>query len=490
MQFGFAVKDTCGFKDKTQTFKCTPTGERLKLKFKIVLMKKTLLIIASLLLTSLSNAQYTKDIKTTRILFIFDASNSMNGKWEGKKKIESARKILIKLVDSLDKLPNTQLALRVYGHQYAFPPPVCTDSKLEVPFANNNSQKIKAKLNSIVPKGTTPIAYSLQLAGGDFPPMANARNIIVLITDGIEACDGDPCAIALMLQKKNIIVKPYIIGIGLDMETKKAFECVGNVYNAQNENEFENMLQVVVKQTFNKTSAQINLLDTYGKPTETNVNMTFYNKKTGKLLFNLMHTLNQKGNPDILYMDPKIDYKIIVHTIPKTIIDNIKIIPNKHNIIKKPTPQGYLIVKQLSGNEYKNTKFIVRKAGKNRTLYAQDLNKKEKYLTGTYDIEILTLPRIYKKNIKITQSKTTTINIPQPGLLNLSMPAKGYGSIYVLKNKKQEWVYNINGITRETIYLQPGNYRIIWRTALAKKMNLSQIKDFKVISGRSVSIKF
>ncbi len=454
-------------------------------------MKKLLFFISFLIFVSfLTKAQYTKDIKTTRILFIFDASNSMNGKWEGKKKIESARKILIKLVDSLDKLPNTQLALRVYGHQYAFPPPVCTDSKLEVPFADNNSQKIKEKLNSIVPKGTTPIAYSLQLAGGDFPPMKNVRNIIVLITDGIEACDGDPCAIALMLQKKNITVKPYIIGIGLDMETKKAFECVGNVYNAQNENEFEDMLQVVVKQTFNKTSAQINLLDTYGKATETNVNMTFYNKKTGELLFNLMHTLNKNGNPDVLYMDPKIDYKIIVHTIPKTIIDNIKIIPNKHNIIKKLAPQGYLIVKQQNGNEYRNTKFIVRESNKKETLYAQDFNKPEKYLTGIYDLEILTLPRIYKKGIKISQSKTTILNIPQPGLLNISMPAKGFGSIYVLKNGKQEWVYNINGITRETIYLQPGNYRIIWRTALAKKMDLSQIKNFKVISGRSVSIKF
>jgi len=415
----------------------------------------------------------------------------MNGKWEGKKKIESARKVLIKLVDSLDKLPHTQLALRVYGHQYAVPPPICTDSKLEVPFANNNSEKIKNKLNSIVPKGTTPIAYSLQLAGDDFPPCANCRNVIVLITDGIEACGGDPCAIALMLKNKGITLKPYVIGIGLDMETKKAFECVGEFYDAQNEQEFEDMLNVVVKQTFNKTSAQINLLDTYGKPTETNVNMAFYDKKSGKLLFNALHTLNENGNPDVLYMDPKIDYKIVVYTIPKTIIDNIKIIPNKHNIISKSAPQGYLIVKQSVGNEYKNTKFIVRKSGQTKTLYAQNFGQKEKYLTGSYDLEILTLPRIYKKGIKITQSKTTSISIPQPGLLNLTMPAKGFGSIYVLENGKQKWVCNINNeTTRQVIHLQPGNYRVIWRTAMAKKMNLAQIKEFKIISGRSVSIKF
>ena len=37
----------------------------------------------------------------TRILFIFDASNSMNGKWEGSTKIELAREILGEAIDDL-----------------------------------------------------------------------------------------------------------------------------------------------------------------------------------------------------------------------------------------------------------------------------------------------------------------------------------------------------------------------------------------------------
>ncbi|RLD80527.1 MAG: von willebrand factor type a [Bacteroidetes bacterium] len=451
---------------------------------------RTILFILFLSLAKDTNAQYKKDVKTTRILFIFDASNSMNGKWDSGKKIDIARKILIKLVDSLDKLENTQLALRVYGHQYAFPPQVCTDSKLEVPFANENISKIKETLNNIIPKGTTPIAYSLEQSANDFPPRKNVRNVIVLITDGIEACDGDPCAIALALQSKNITLKPYIIGIGLDVEIKKAFECVGKFYDAQNEEEFEDMLEVVVKQTFNKTSAQINLLDITKKPTETNVNLSFYDKNSEKVLFNAIHTMNENNEPDIIYLDPKIDYKIVVHTIPKTIIDNITIIPNKHNIISAPAPQGYLLVKQEKGNKYDETKLIVRQVGKKETLYAQEFGKSEKYLVGTYDIELLTLPRIYKNNIKITQSKTTTIKILQPGLVNFNMPAKGFGSLYVIRNTKQVWVCNLNGVTREVYTLQPGNYRVVWRTTSAKKMDLSKIKDFKVVSGRSVVVKF
>ena len=53
----------------------------------------------------------------TRMLFIFDASNSMNGKWEGATKIVRAREILKKTITDLKEIPDLELALRVYGHQ-------------------------------------------------------------------------------------------------------------------------------------------------------------------------------------------------------------------------------------------------------------------------------------------------------------------------------------------------------------------------------------
>jgi Ca-activated chloride channel family protein len=104
-----------------------------------------LLIACIFLVNNHARSQYVKEKKTTRILFIFDASNSMNGKWESDKKITIARRLLSELVDSLEKIEGTQLALRVYGHQFKVPPQVCTDSKLEVPFAWNNAPKIREK---------------------------------------------------------------------------------------------------------------------------------------------------------------------------------------------------------------------------------------------------------------------------------------------------------------------------------------------------------
>ncbi len=436
------------------------------------------------------NAQYVKEKKTTRILFIFDASNSMNGIWDSGKKIDIARKILINLIDSLEKIENTQLALRVYGHQYGFPPFVCTDSKLEVPFAWNNAPKIREKLNSIVPKGTTPIAYSLEQSGNDFPKCSNCKNVIVLITDGLEECEGDPCAIAIMLQSKGITLKPYVIGIGLKMETKEAFECIGKFYDADHENDFEDVLKDVVKQALNQTSVQINLLDINNKPTETNVNLTFYNTATNNILFNSIHTLNKQGNPDTIFLEPQITYKIIVQTIPPVVLDNVQIQARKHNIISIPAAQGFLKIEQEKGTDYKDEKFIVRQAGQGLTLNAQTFGSTEKYLVGKYDIEVLCLPRLYFNNIEIQQSKTNTIKIPEPGIANFSMPSPGFGCLYVIRNGKQEWVCNLNQIIRTVLKLQPGDYLAIYRTGLATKMDMSISKTFKVFSGRSVIIDF
>ena len=93
----------------------------------------------------------------SRILFIFDGSNSMAGKWEGEVKIDIARRILVEMVDSLENVENVEMALRVYGHQSPVPPQDCSDTKLEVPFGKNNASRIRQKLRFISPKGTTPI---------------------------------------------------------------------------------------------------------------------------------------------------------------------------------------------------------------------------------------------------------------------------------------------------------------------------------------------
>lgn len=105
----------------------------------------------------------------TRIEFLFDASQSMYGKWQSGTKIDVAKKLMDQLMDSLRYVKDIEIALRVYGHQKPFPPQDCDDSKLEVPFSKGNISTIQHVLKNIIPRGTTPIAKSLELCGNDFP---------------------------------------------------------------------------------------------------------------------------------------------------------------------------------------------------------------------------------------------------------------------------------------------------------------------------------
>ena len=325
----------------------------------------------------------------TRILFIFDASQSMGGTWEKETKMAVARKVLIHIIDSLEQVPNVKLALRLYGHQSPVPPQNCQDTRLEVPFAKGNASLIRQKLRFLVPKGTTPIAHSLELGGNDFPPDAeNTRNIIILITDGVEACDGDACAVSQQLQKKGIVLKPFVIGIGIDENFEQTFNCIGNYYNAGYEEKLIEVMHVVISQALDATTAQINLLDQSVNPTETNVNCTFYDNNSGKILYNYIHTLNHRGLPDTLTLDPLPVYRMRVHTLPPVDVDNIRLTPGKHTIIAAQVPQGTLVLKTPDAIQYRGLEFIVRRAGEPTNINMQKMYSEEKYLTAKYDLEI------------------------------------------------------------------------------------------------------
>ncbi|MBK8809070.1 MAG: VWA domain-containing protein [Bacteroidales bacterium] len=423
----------------------------------------------------------------TRILFVFDASQSMYGIWNKEEKIKTAKRVLTEMIDSLAMIPNVQLALRVYGHQSPVPPQDCNDTKLEVPFLPNNAAMIKQKINSLDPKGTTPIARSLELSAGDFPASINVRNIIILITDGIESCDGDPCAVSKALQEKGVVLRPFVIGLGYDTDFSKTFKCAGRVFNVANENQFQDVLKIAVSEALNNTTAQVNLLDTSKKPTETNVNMSFYNSLTGQLKYNFIHTMNEKNQPDTLILDPLMNYNLVIHTTPTVTKENFEVSPGKHSIISIDAPQGQIELKKPEGNYYQDLQFIVRKAGESNTLTVQGVNKAEKYLCGKYDIEILCLPRIIMNNIVVSQSLTTTLRIRQPGQAIIIKNTIGYGAIYHVNKNSLELVANLNpdSNTNETFILQPGNYKVVFRKKIATE-SLSTVEKNITIESNSI----
>ena len=430
---------------------------------------------------------------TNRILFIFDDSYSMYAPWNSNIKIEVAKKVMGEFLDSLKATPNLELALRCYGHTTFFKPDRnCEDSKLEVPFASaaTNATKIKQRIQKLEPLGTTPIAYSLGQSANDFTPKANCRNIIILITDGIEECNGNPCEISAQLQKKGIFLRPFVIGVGLDVKFADVFACMGKFYDVSNEANFKDVLKLVLTEAITQTTVQVDLLDILKNPTETDVDMTFYEAGTSNTKYNYLHTINHRGNPDTLVLDPDTKYDLTVHTIPFQEKKGITIIKGKHNVIKLDAPQGFLKL-ELDGaiNKYYPTT-IVRKFGDLQTINVQDFGKQEKYIVGKYDLEVLTLPRIYLKEVEIKQSTTNTIKIPTSGNILFSKQEKGYGSIYVDDGKTLQWVCNLNStLQNEIIYLQPGKYKVVFRYEFAKETTKTIEKNFEVKSGMPQTVR-
>jgi Ca-activated chloride channel family protein len=382
------------------------------------------------------------------------------------------------------------MALRVYGHQSPVYLKDCQDTKLEVTFDINNSHKIRQKLRFLKPNGNTPIAYSLEQSANDFPPCEDCRNIIIMITDGIEECDGDPCAVSRKLQEKGITLKPFVIGIGIDPNFKKTFDCVGYFYNAAREENFKDVLRVVITQALNTTSAQVNLLDQDNLPTETNVNMTFYDLFSGKVKHNFVHTMNHKGNPDTLHLDPLITYWLKIHTIPPIIIDTIRVVAGKHTIIAADAPQGYLEAKTMGSIHYREMQYIVRKHGTMETLHFQKMNEKEKYLIGKYDLEFPTLPKIILDDVEIRQSHTTTIEIPRPGMVTFISTAFGYGSIFKEEAGQLVWIASLDTRkTNQSLAIQPGTYTVVFRSGNSKNTFSTLSKKFEVRAGSSSAVE-
>ena len=244
---------------------------------------------------------------------------------------------------------------------------------------------------------------------------------------------------------------------------KFSFECVGTYYDANTERDFSNVVGVVVSQVMNATSCQINLLDKQLRPIETNVLMSIYDAATKKLLFNYEHTMNGRGVPDTLFLDPIRKYDIIVHTMPPVHKNNIALVTGKHNTIPIDVPQGNIEFLCVGKTNYPELKAIVRVHGKHQTINAQTFNTSKRYLTGSYDVELLTVPRIIYDSVVVDQNYTTTISIAQPGRLQINKTRDIVASIFQVKNGKVEWVADISDAYYQTIIMQPGKYFLIGR---------------------------
>lgn len=414
----------------------------------------------------------------------------MNAKWDEQTRIEAAKDLLAKAVDSLKDVPNLEIALRVYGHQSPITATYqdCNDTKLEIPFGPANHDKIKYRIKSILAKGTTPIARSLEAAAEDFPDQ-NSRNIIILITDGLEACDNDPCVIAKKLKDKGVKVTPFVIGLGMDLSYLDKFNCIGPYFDAETKDAFRNVLKNVITKALVNTTVQINLNDIQKSPKETDVTMFLYEAGTKRLLYTFVHTINRFGNPDTLIIDPKYKYDLVVNTLPKLEKKNIAIVKNTHNTIVVDAPQGFIKVRFTNSTKPYQVQARIMQINNPTTLNVQSMNSTDKYLVGKYDVEVLTLPRTYL-TLEVNQSSTAYVDVLAPGFLTYRSGNLVSAQVFIKReDNKLEWVCNIDPtLLTGSWQLQPGDYRIVYRQKKLKSSLFTIEKEFRIYSNKTTSV--
>jgi len=181
----------------------------------------------------------------TNILLIVDGSNSMWGQIDQKAKMETARETLGKLVSDLPTEVN--LGLMVYGHTRKRD---CDDVKLLSPIAQNQSKTITSLINAIQPRGKTPIANALAKSRNAFKGREGQNNHILLVSDGIESCDGDPCAAANQLRADGLDISAHVIGFGVSKAEGRKLVCIaentgGKYFDVANATAFNEAIKAV-----------------------------------------------------------------------------------------------------------------------------------------------------------------------------------------------------------------------------------------------------
>ena len=141
---------------------------------------------------------------------VVDASRSMWGRMHGEPKMSVAKQILYDVSYWFPE--DLDLALRAYGHTSPSESANCADSNLLVPFGDSNRESIRHAVDRLQPRGQTPIAFALNQAAADFGALDSDR-AVVLVTDGIESCNGDPARAARELREQGITV--HLIGFGM-----------------------------------------------------------------------------------------------------------------------------------------------------------------------------------------------------------------------------------------------------------------------------------
>ncbi len=145
-----------------------------------------------------------------RVILVLDASGSMRAKIDGKSKIDIAKQVVGKIISTWK--PEDEIGLIAYGHREKGN---CKDIEVLREPGTLNADDFMAAVKGISPKGQTPMTDAVRMAA-EALQYTEKKATVILVSDGIENCNADPCAVAEELKKAGVGLVVHTVGFGLD----------------------------------------------------------------------------------------------------------------------------------------------------------------------------------------------------------------------------------------------------------------------------------
>ena len=157
-----------------------------------------------------------------RSIIVLDGSGSMWGQIDGRPKLEIAREALGEVLRDLPA--GGEVGLMAYGHREKGS---CEDIELLVPPAQGTGPAIAAAANALQFKGKTPLSEAVRRAAAELRS-TEEKATVILITDGIETCAADPCALGAELEASGVDFTAHVVGFGLSEDEGAQVACLAN----------------------------------------------------------------------------------------------------------------------------------------------------------------------------------------------------------------------------------------------------------------------
>ena len=155
-----------------------------------------------------------------RVQLVLDASGSMWGQVDGEPKIAIARGAVREMLDGWDD--GVELGLTVYGHRRKGD---CADIETLIPAGPADGAAFMTAVEGLSPKGKTPLSEAVRRAAADLRSTEEKASV-VLVSDGIETCGADPCAVAAELEASGVDFTVHVVGFDLQQGEDQKLRCI------------------------------------------------------------------------------------------------------------------------------------------------------------------------------------------------------------------------------------------------------------------------